>query len=123
MAHSWGAVNINDLMSEKTAPKDHFMVSGLYSNSKLGNALFNKELGKRLTGTGVHSYSLCPGMVFTNIGKNLNVPFILHLFRPLFWYLLRSPTEVSKTKAFAKTVMIYTYGLICRGLLQCYIVL
>lgn len=95
MAHSWGSLNFEDLMSEKTKPKDSFMVSGLYANSKLANALFNKELGKRLIGTGVRTYALCPGMVFTDLGRDLNLPFLIHLFRPLFWYLLRSPEEVN----------------------------
>jgi len=82
-------------MSEKTIPKDPaYMVSKVYANSKLANALFSKELGSRLEGTGVRTYALCPGMVFTEIGNYLDVPLWMHLLRPIFWYLLRSPEEV-----------------------------
>jgi NAD(P)-dependent dehydrogenase (short-subunit alcohol dehydrogenase family) len=46
-----------------------------YANSKFANSLFNKELAKRLKGTRVTTYSLCPGLARTNIlqhytGKN-----------------------------------------------------
>jgi retinol dehydrogenase-14 len=96
MAHSWGSIDLDNLMSESKIPESNprFLVSKLYSNSKLANALFNKELGARLEGTGVRTYALCPGMVFTEIGRDLDVPFFMHLLRPLMWYLLRSPEEV-----------------------------
>jgi len=42
----------------------------LYSNSKLANVLFAYELAQRTKGTGIATYSLCPGMVRTNITKN-----------------------------------------------------
>lgn len=38
-----------------------------YNNSKLANALFSKELGKRLNGTRVKTYSVCPGLARSNI--------------------------------------------------------
>ena len=39
-----------------------------YSNSKLANVLFTKELAKRLEGKGVTTYSLHPGGISTEIG-------------------------------------------------------
>ena len=43
-----------------------------YSNSKLANVLFSKELGKRLAGSGVTTYSLHPGAIMTDLGVDRN---------------------------------------------------
>ena len=43
-----------------------------YANSKLANVLFSRELGKRLAGTGVTTYSLHPGCILTDIGVDRN---------------------------------------------------
>lgn len=43
----------------------------VYSQSKLANVLFAKELAKRLEGTGVTVNSLNPGVVNTFIFKNI----------------------------------------------------
>ena len=43
-----------------------------YSHSKLANGLFSLELSKRLAGTKATSNSLHPGVVATNIMRNLN---------------------------------------------------
>ena len=39
-----------------------------YTNSKLANVLFAKELAKRLKGSGVTTYSLHPGAIMTDFG-------------------------------------------------------
>jgi NAD(P)-dependent dehydrogenase (short-subunit alcohol dehydrogenase family) len=44
-----------------------------YGHSKLANGLFSLELSKRLRGTSATSNSLHPGVVQTNIMRNLNV--------------------------------------------------
>jgi NAD(P)-dependent dehydrogenase (short-subunit alcohol dehydrogenase family) len=38
-----------------------------YQQSKLANILFSRELARRLEGSGVATYSLHPGLVFTNL--------------------------------------------------------
>ena len=43
-----------------------------YANSKLANVLFSRELGKRLAGAGVTTYSLHPGCILTDIGVDRN---------------------------------------------------
>ena len=46
-----------------------------YNNSKLANALFSAELARRLTGTGVAAYSLHPGVVATDVWREIPRPF------------------------------------------------
>lgn len=45
-----------------------------YSVSKLANVLFSAELGRRLQGTGVTTYSLHPGVVATEVWRALPWP-------------------------------------------------
>lgn len=45
-----------------------------YGVSKLCNVLFSRELGRRLAGTGVTTYSLHPGVVATEIWRRLPAP-------------------------------------------------
>lgn len=45
-----------------------------YSVSKLANVLFSAELGRRLQGTGVSTYSLHPGVVATEVWRSLPWP-------------------------------------------------
>lgn len=45
-----------------------------YGESKLANALFSAELGRRLTGTGVTTYALHPGVVATEIWRRVPWP-------------------------------------------------
>jgi retinol dehydrogenase 12 len=46
-----------------------------YSNSKLANALFSAELARKLAGTGVTTYSLHPGVVATDVWREVPGPF------------------------------------------------
>jgi NAD(P)-dependent dehydrogenase (short-subunit alcohol dehydrogenase family) len=45
-----------------------------YATSKLANILFSAELGRRLGGTGVRTYSLHPGVIDTDIWRGLPAP-------------------------------------------------
>jgi NAD(P)-dependent dehydrogenase (short-subunit alcohol dehydrogenase family) len=45
-----------------------------YATSKLANILFSAELGHRLSGTGVRTYSLHPGVIDTDIWRGLPAP-------------------------------------------------
>jgi NAD(P)-dependent dehydrogenase (short-subunit alcohol dehydrogenase family) len=47
---------------------------GYYGHSKLANGLFSLELSKRLRGTRATSNCLHPGVVATNIMRNMNLP-------------------------------------------------
>jgi NAD(P)-dependent dehydrogenase (short-subunit alcohol dehydrogenase family) len=63
-AHSSGRIDFDDLMGERR-------FGGLrnYSQSKLANILFTRELARRLTGTGVTANCLHPGFVATRFGS------------------------------------------------------
>jgi NAD(P)-dependent dehydrogenase (short-subunit alcohol dehydrogenase family) len=63
-----------------------------YSVSKLANVLFTKELARRLSGTGVTTYALHPGVVATEIWREL--PFGLRHLVKLF---MISPEEGART--------------------------
>jgi NAD(P)-dependent dehydrogenase (short-subunit alcohol dehydrogenase family) len=53
-----------------------------YGHSKLANGLFSLELAKRLRGTTATSNSLHPGVVATNIGRNLSAPMNMQFEAP-----------------------------------------
>jgi NAD(P)-dependent dehydrogenase (short-subunit alcohol dehydrogenase family) len=53
-----------------------------YGHSKLANGLFSLELAKRLRGTNATSNSLHPGVVATNIGRNLSAPMNMQFEAP-----------------------------------------
>ena len=69
-------------------------VSGFpeYGVSKLANVLFSAELGRRLDGTGVSTYSLHPGVVATDIYRR--IPFFV---RPLVLAFMISSEEGAET--------------------------
>lgn len=62
----FGSINKVDLNSEKMYSK-----VGAYSQSKLANILFTKELAKRLEGTNVTVNCCHPGVVKTELGRHL----------------------------------------------------
>jgi NAD(P)-dependent dehydrogenase (short-subunit alcohol dehydrogenase family) len=69
-----------------------------YSVSKLCNVLFSAELGRRLAGTGVSTYSLHPGVVATDIWRSVPWPF-----RPLIKLAMISPERGAATTLFCAT--------------------
>lgn len=46
-----------------------------YGVSKLANVLFSAELGRRLSGSGVNTYALHPGVVATDVWRSVPWPF------------------------------------------------
>lgn len=69
-----------------------------YGRSKLANVLFSAELGRRLAGTGVTTYSLHPGVVATDVWREL--PGFL---QPLVKLLMISSEEGAKTTLYCAT--------------------
>ncbi len=68
-AHHYGKVEFDNLQGER-----EYKGFAAYSNSKLENVLFTRELARRLEGTGVTANSLHPGAVATNIFRRLPKP-------------------------------------------------
>ena len=72
-----------------------------YSVSKLANVLFTRELARRLAGSGVSAYSLHPGVVATDIWREL--PWGLRHLAKLF---MISPEEGARTTIHCATAPI-----------------
>ncbi|XP_017345620.1 dehydrogenase/reductase SDR family member 13a.3 isoform X1 [Ictalurus punctatus] len=73
--HRMGSVDFNTLNTHKDVVTGQslwhcFMA---YCHSKLCNVLFTRELANRLEGSSVTCYSLHPGVVATEIGRNINL--------------------------------------------------
>ena len=62
-AHRWGAVDLDDLHSERD-----YRALRAYGRSKTANILWNLELARRLEGSGVTANSLHPGAIRSNLG-------------------------------------------------------
>lgn len=76
-AHKFGAMNRNDLQSEKCYSK-----WSAYCQSKLANVLFTRELSNRLVGTNVTANSLHPGAVRTELARNWTMmQYVLSAFQ------------------------------------------
>jgi len=85
-AHKRGRIEFDDLQG-----KDRYNGLKAYAQSKLANLLFNRELARRLAGTGVTSNALHPGVVATSLLFDSFRP--LKLLRPL----LRTPEQAART--------------------------
>ncbi|XP_075894049.1 retinol dehydrogenase 13 [Nelusetta ayraudi] len=94
LAHEKGKIHFDDINLEQSYTP---WIS--YRQSKLANVLFSRELAKRLQGTGVTTYSLHPGVIWTELGRHfvLQIPLWKRiLYRP-FMYLIKSPKDGAQT--------------------------
>lgn len=89
-AHLNGQINMNDLNSDQNYNK-----SDAYSQSKLANLLFMRELAKKLKGTGVTVNAVEPGKVDTEIYRHMW--FYNELFWPFVWPFLKSRPSGAQT--------------------------
>lgn len=69
-----------------------------YGASKLANVLFSAELGRRLAGTGVTTYALHPGVVATDVWREVPA-----LIRPLIKLMMISTEEGAATTIYCAT--------------------
>lgn len=89
--HRRGKIVRDDLHGEKK-----YSSLQAYSNSKLANVLFSRELAKRLKGTGVTSYSLHPGAIKTDLGRNAPILItFISIFFFLFFKTLKSGAQTT----------------------------
>lgn len=79
-AHRGARIDFDDLQSEK-----RYVGFSVYGESKLCNILFNRELAKRLAGSGVTANCLHPGFVATRFGDNSGgiVSVAIRLIKPI----------------------------------------
>lgn len=94
-AHKIGPMPFDDLQGEK---KYHGFRA--YGQSKLANILFTVELARQLEGSGVTVNCLHPGMVDTNFGNGMKLPW------PFGWIMRQltiSPEQGAQTSLYLAT--------------------
>jgi NAD(P)-dependent dehydrogenase (short-subunit alcohol dehydrogenase family) len=69
-----------------------------YSVSKLANVLHAEELGRRLDRSGVTTYSLHPGVIASDVWREVPWPI-----RPLMKLRMRSPSDGARTPVYCAT--------------------
>jgi NAD(P)-dependent dehydrogenase (short-subunit alcohol dehydrogenase family) len=95
-AHRWGALDLDDLHNKK-----RYGAMRVYGQSKSANILWNQELARRLTGSGVTANSLHPGAISTNLGRGNGFAFdLLQRFVGLF---MKSPERGAKSSIYLAT--------------------
>merc|ERR1719384_2065415 len=67
LAHKQGSINWDDISYAKT----EYSPFVAYSQSKLANILFTKELARKGEGSGVTAYALHPGVIATDLGRHM----------------------------------------------------
>jgi len=99
-----GEVDLEDLMNSKGYSHPWYPPMATYrryANSKLANILFTQELARRLEGSGVTAYSLHPGIIQTELTRNVESTIERFLTAmvsfPPFSYLLKTPIEGAQT--------------------------
>ncbi|XP_078062023.1 retinol dehydrogenase 12-like [Mustelus asterias] len=93
-AHKIGKIRFNDIhMKECYDP----LVA--YCQSKLANILFTRELSQRLQGTGVTVNALHPGILWTDMTRNMmsHQPFWVRLLVAPFYFCLKNPKQGAQT--------------------------
>lgn len=95
-AHVRGTIAFDDLQATRS-----YSGWSAYSQSKLANILFTRELARRLQGTGVTCNCLHPGVVSTGFGKNDSgwMRWVVRMAAPF----LRSPEQGAATTIFLAT--------------------
>ena len=92
-AHKSGVIHRNNL---NLSPK--YSARQAYSQSKLANVLFTRELAHRLDGSGVTANALHPGVVATDFGRDFTgaVKILFRFFRLFFI----SPAKGARTSIY-----------------------
>ncbi|XP_053313040.1 dehydrogenase/reductase SDR family member 13 [Spea bombifrons] len=95
-AYKYGKIDFKNLNPPAESWKETLQS---YCDSKLANVLFARELANKLLGTDVTCYSVHPGVVLTNLGRNLPHWLKVLLF-PVAWLFLRTPTDGAQTSIY-----------------------
>ncbi|XP_010888471.3 retinol dehydrogenase 12 isoform X2 [Esox lucius] len=89
-AHAMGRINFEDLHSRR-----EYHPIKAYTQSKLANILFTRELSKKTEGLGVTAYAVHPGVVNTELVRHVKSP--LEVMWKKFSYFLKTPEEGAYT--------------------------
>lgn len=94
-AHRGGTIDLEDMNFEK---RPYSRIKA-YSQSKLANVLFTKELARRLEGSGVTCYSLHPGVVMTELFRHIEekVGPLKYLAYPLALVFMKTAADGAQT--------------------------
>jgi retinol dehydrogenase 12 len=74
-----------------------------YSNSKLCNVLFTRELAHRLKGSNVTTYAVHPGVIMTEIDRSLveiygsKINVFKFLLKPFLWWFSKTTQQGAQT--------------------------
>ena len=92
-AHKSGTIDRSDLMLTRD-----YSMSRAYSQSKLANVLFTRELARRIEGTGVTANALMPGVIASDFGRDFTgvVKLLFRFFRLFFI----TPAKGARTSVF-----------------------
>lgn len=90
-AHYFGAIDKDDLNSERKT----YSKFEAYFQSKLANVLFGRELSQRLQGTGVTVNSLHPGVVKTELSREMT---FLNVVMWVFTFFYKTPIAGAQTQ-------------------------
>lgn len=92
--HEKGVIDFDNLLGEKGYDRKQRM-NPAYANAKLANAYFGLELAKRLQGTGVEVYTVCPGFCYTKLFRHADLKWWKYvLFFPIAFFYMRSAAQV-----------------------------
>jgi len=101
LAHRGFTMNTEDLQLEKTEIKETLSQNPLYQNSKFANLLFARELRRRVKQKAelknIRVYACCPGIVKTNISRNLSLPWYSDMLMPMVGVLFKTPEQGAET--------------------------
>lgn len=99
LAHRFGKIKKDDLNSEKSYGEGQ-----CYSQSKLANVLFTRELARRLKGTQVTSNALHPGTVNTELVRHIEkISFLFnkYLVKTFLFLFFKTAKQGAQTTIYA----------------------
>jgi NAD(P)-dependent dehydrogenase (short-subunit alcohol dehydrogenase family) len=105
LAHTFGAIDLEDLNYEKTRK---YGAWSSYGQSKLANILFTKEFARRMEEEKVDilAYTLHPGSILTNLQRHLVVgaaATVVHFLTPFLRLITRNVEQGAATSITAAT--------------------
>ncbi|KAM9733510.1 dehydrogenase/reductase SDR family member 13-like [Menidia menidia] len=98
VGHNFGKIDFDCLNTHKAlgVGSSFLEVPKVYCDSKLCNVLFTHELAKRLQGTQVTCYSLHPGAITSELGRNAS-PVVQVLLKPITTFFFKNTIQGCQT--------------------------